>query len=30
MDSPTEYTTGQEKQERIKAKGLAGVDRREK
>ena len=30
MDSPTEYTTGQDKKERIKAKGLAGVEGRKK
>jgi hypothetical protein len=30
MDSPTEYATGQDKKERIKATGLAGVDRRKK
>jgi hypothetical protein len=30
MDSPTKYATGQDKKERIKAKGLAAVDRRGK
>jgi hypothetical protein len=30
MDSPTEYATGQDNKERIKAKGLAGADSREK